>query len=541
MATPALLALISQVDEASAAPGPAPWLARGRSQASSSGTFTGVITYGSPDIDPHSSYITVGSAICLGVYEMLIQFKGGSTSEFAPMLAQSWEANADNTLFTFKIAPSATFHDGSPCDAAAVKASFIRFRRLQLGPYLVLARFVDNPEDQIVVADPTTVQFKMTKPQPIFLSAMASSYGPYIVSPSAVEKHKTADDPWAHQWLLANAVGTGPYQLTENDINTQTVMKKFDAYHGGWSGNHFDTVVLRVVPENTTRRQLVEQGQADMAINNVTPEDKEAMKSESGLTVIEYPTTRVDWNILNVARLSVQARQGLCFAYPYDDIINGVLKGLIKRTGPIASTVVGYDPDVFVYPTDLQKAKTLMIAGGLKEGSTIDMMIASEEEIDKSAAQLFQANLAQIGFTLSINQVDSATLNTIILGDQPAAEKPMILGSWAWFPDYNDPWNQLAPNFLKSAIGNGGGNAGAWSNDRFETLMTQAEAYTDLTQLTSLMKQGQDILVQQDPAAIFLGERQYFSVFRKEIQGYVPNPLYLDSFNFYEMSRAAAT
>jgi peptide/nickel transport system substrate-binding protein len=138
------------------------------------GTFTAIIEDGSPDIDPHSTYVTIGSVFCLACYEMLIQYKGESTSEFAPMLAESWEVSPDNATYTFKIPANATFHDGTICDATAVKSSFVRFRRLELGPYLVIARFCDNPEEQIEVVDATTVRFNLGTPQPLFLAAMAS-------------------------------------------------------------------------------------------------------------------------------------------------------------------------------------------------------------------------------------------------------------------------------------------------------------------------------------------------------------------------------
>jgi peptide/nickel transport system substrate-binding protein len=471
---------------------------------------------------------------------MLIQYKGDSTSEFAPMLAESWEASADNSTFTFKIPANAVFHDGTACDANAVKTSFIRFRRMELGPYLVLARFCDNPEEQIEVVDATTIRFNLGTPQPLFLPAMASSYGPYVVSPTAVDQNKTDDDPYAHQWFLANAVGTGPYKLVENLIKEQIVFEKFPDYHGGWDGNHFDSVVLRPVPENATRRQLVEQGEVDAATNNLTPEDFDALQSVATVTELTYPTTRVDWAILNAVTLTKEARQGLCYAFPYQEVLEGAYRGRLVRTGPIPTTVKGYDPNVFLYQTDLAKAKDLLTAGGINEGDSIEYMIVAESEIDKTIAQLFQANLSQIGINLDISQVDTSTLNDLIFGDSGGDERPAIIGSWAWWPDYNDPWNQLAPNFLEESTGGAGSNSGYWVNARFEEIMAAARNYTDENQLNEWMKEAQNILTEQDPAAIFFGERQYTTVLQSNIQGFVPNPLYLDAYNFYQMSRAAS-
>jgi peptide/nickel transport system substrate-binding protein len=538
ISTPLLTALVSFVPGASASPSSTHKSWRTGADFVDSGTLTVVLGSGTNDIDPHSTYTTIGSAVCLAAYEMLIRYKDHTTDSFEPALAQTWEANEDNSVVTFTIAPNVQFHDGTVCDAEAVKQSMIRFRRMELGPYIVLQRFVDDPENQIEVVDDTTIRFNLGRPQPLFLAAMASSYGPYIVSPAAWQENATDEDEWAHEFLSFEAVGTGPYRLVENTVNERIVFERFEDFHGGWEGNHFSEVVMRVVPENATRRQLIEQGEADTLTYNLAPEDVEALKSVEDVTVSTYPTTRVNWAILNVPRLkTIEARQGLCYAFPYDEVVTGAYKGLITRSGPIPSTVNGHDPNVFLYPTDLQKAKELLLAGGFAEGDTIDMQIPSEFEEDKTIAQLFQASLAEIGFNLEIVQVDNATHNDIIFGDSPAEDKAMILGGWAWWPDYNDPHNHLAPNFLESATGGGGSNAGGWVNERFEEIMAEAETFEDQEQLVQLMAEAQNILTEQDPPAIFYGEAIYHTISRNDIKGFVANPLYLESYLFYDMYR----
>lgn len=52
------------------------------------------------------------------------------------------------------------------------------------------------------------------------------------------------------------------------------------------------------------------------------------------------------------------------------------------------------------------------------------------------------------------------------------------------------------------------------------------------------MIEAQNILTEQDPPAIYYGERQYTTVLGPDIKGFVANPLYLDAYNFYQMSRA---
>jgi peptide/nickel transport system substrate-binding protein len=535
LATPAIVALMATAPEAAAAPGPAGSLGRRLNQDGD--TCTVIILGGTEDVDPHSTYSTIGSAICYGVYDMLIRYKGDSTSEYEPMLAESWEASPDNTAFTFKIKPNVQFHDGTPCDATAVRASFTRFFELGLGPSdNVLKRFIDS-SDAIEAVDAATVRFTTPRAEPLFLAAMASSYGPYVVSPAAVEQNKTDDDQWAHNWFVANAVGTGPYRLVENSVTERVVLERFDNYHGGWDGSHFDRIVFRIVEDNAVRRQLMEQGEGDALTQDLTPDDVESLKSVPAVQVLTYPSTRVNWIMMNAVRMKTpDVRKGFSYAFPYDEVLNGVYRGLLTRSGPIPDTVTGSDPAVFLYQTDLDKAKQLVLSGGFQEGDSFDYVVYAGDEVSKTTAQLFQANLQQMGFQLEITELDSAAVDEVVFGDQDVAEKPMFI-DWAWWPDFNDPWNQLSPNFLKSSIGSAGSNGGGWVNDRFEELMAQAET-ADPNQLAVLMKEAQSILTEQDPPVIYVGQGVYYTILGKDIQGFVPNPLYLAAYPFWNMSRA---
>ena len=69
--------------------------------------------------------------------------------------------------------------------------------------------------------------------------------------------------------------------------------------------------------------------------------------------------------------------------------------------------------------------------------------------------------------------------------------------------------------------------------------MAEAESYTDEARLAELMTEAQNILTELDPPAIYYGQPVRYTILRSDIQGFVPNPLYLDAFPFYRMSRAA--
>ena len=539
MSTAAITSLMAMAPEVGATPAPVGVHKLARQQGTTTGTFTMLRDGGAPDLDPHYQYNNANAAILLATTEMLIQYKGESTFDYDPMLAESWEASADNKTFSFKIYPNVTFHDGDPCTSAEVKASFDRLLMMNSAVANVVNRFVSDPA-MLEVVDDLTVRFNLDKPQPLFLAALAASYGPFIINPKYVEENKTDDDPYAHEYYLQGSVGTGPYKLVENNVNEQVVMEKYDGYHGGWDGPHFDRLVVRIVPEMGTRRQLIENGEADATVQNLTPEDYDSLKSNPDVQVVSKPSTAVWWTIMNAPRLkTVEARQGFSYAFPYDEVQNGVYKGLLIRTGPIATTVRGYDPDVFTYKTDLVKAKELILAGGHAEGDSFEYVAAAGEAIEQSVAELFQANLAEMGFDLKITAIDGAAYSDLVYGSSPAEERPHFMGGWGWWPDYNDAWNQLIPNFAKSSSAGGGSNAGYYVNDRLEEILTATANYTDEDEYNTLMKEAQQILTEGDPPVMYYGELLWNTVLRADITGFVFNPLYLSAYPFYKMSRTS--
>ncbi len=70
----------------------------------------------------------------------------------APGIAESYSVNEDSTVYTFKIPDGILFHDGTPCDAEAIKWNYDR----QVGenatpemPYAQIARVLDTNESVV--------------------------------------------------------------------------------------------------------------------------------------------------------------------------------------------------------------------------------------------------------------------------------------------------------------------------------------------------------------------------------------------------------
>ncbi|MDQ3548671.1 MAG: ABC transporter substrate-binding protein [Chloroflexota bacterium] len=512
--------------------------ASGSGTAINGGTLTIIQTGSIPDFDPHSAYDSDASALFFGTYEMLVRLRGSDTFEYEPMLAESWEANADQTEWSFSIPAGVTFHDGTPCDAAAVVASFQRFHNLGLGPVGVLTRFVETPED-ITAPDSTTITFKLSYGTDIFLAAMASQYGPLVISPAAIEANATGEDEFAHEWLRENMVGTGPYKLAENVLGDHITLERFEEYHGGWDGNHFDTIVFRNVEESQTRRQLVESGDADALTQSLTADDVTAMQEEGTTNVLVYDSTNADWIGFNPVRLADPAvRQAFCWAFPYEDVRTGVYEQLIEASsGPCTPTTLGYPKDGFIYTTDLDKAQQLLDDAGFDSDQTLEFWITSGDQDQQAIAQLYQANLQELGVTVEIVSKEEGALTDFFYGEAPAEERPHFMTN-GWWPDYNDAWNEIHPNFhSQSGQTAAGGNQHVYSNADVDRLLDESSMMSAGPEYDETIAEINRILVEEDPAAAFMGSVKWYTVLHPTIKGFVSNPIYINTYNVYDMYR----
>ena len=105
-------------------------------------------------LDVSRSYCDTCQIFNTAVYETLITVDPADPNKILPRLATSWEGNADNTVFTFKLDPTATFADGSPVEAKDVKFSWERLANIKgSASYLMSGlKSLDAPDAGTVVA-----------------------------------------------------------------------------------------------------------------------------------------------------------------------------------------------------------------------------------------------------------------------------------------------------------------------------------------------------------------------------------------------------
>jgi peptide/nickel transport system substrate-binding protein len=490
------------------------------------------------DLDPHSAYDPGSDVALQGPFEGLLRLKAGMTDAYVPLLAESWAANPDQSVWTFQLRDGVTFHDGTPFDAEAARLSFERLLRLGLAPAQVLGRFLTDPI-QITAPDSHTLVFDLGRPQPLFEAALASPHGTAIVNVASLREHEVEGD-WGHAWAQANSqgLGTGPYQAVAFDFESGVHLQRYDRYWRGWEGEHFDQIIIRTVVETETRRELVETGDADIAATLPLGSIQE-LERHPDLVVDRRYNLAVQYLAMTVAGPleSPRARQALCWAFPYDEVIAGVYEGYAKRArGPVAELCRGFAPDTFIYQTDLERARTLLREAGVMDGTVLTLFLPAGNQDSASIVELFQANLAQVGITLDIQVIEFATYVGIAYGDVPADERPHLFPVFSQ-PDYNDGWNQLWPMVSCEAWQTG--NVGHYCNPRVDTLLKQAKSAGDAASYQAALSEIQQIVTRDDPAAIYVAQAQWLTALRRDISGFAPDLVVGEIIDFYALSQSA--
>lgn len=487
-------------------------------------------------IDPPGFPSASGSMIQRSVYETLLTLKPGPEKAFEYRLAESYDVNEDNSVWTFHLRHGVKFHDGTPFNAQVVKDNYTRMVQIELGLSGVLGRFLTDPENQMKVVDDYTIQFSFDQPQPFFADALAVTYGAWIVSPELFSEAHWVNEDWGHEWLDTHAVGTGPYELTEFKPEEQIVLTRNEDYWQGWEGKHFDKIVVKIIEDISANRQLLEKGDIDLAVK-VTPEDWEALQKNP--LVVAHNDFGIKYTLVFMGcygpLASPEARQAMSYAFDYAGYVDGLRRGQVKRLyGPFTSSQFGYDPNIFKYETNLDKAKQLLEKAGVAPGTELVWLTA--EAYAPDADLLMQAQLEKLGLKLRIEKQDSAAQFTTLFSDSPA-EGRFSFGDMGWWPDYDDPWNAAQALWHSENWGSKGANASYYANAKADELLNKMRTAVTKEEIESLAKEFQNVLTEQDPPALWLSEDPDQTVLRSDVKGYEFIPLYTESYPFYSMYR----
>jgi peptide/nickel transport system substrate-binding protein len=485
--------------------------------------FVGLVRNHPERLDPHVGNDNPFWKFMIGVYEPLVGLVPGSM-ELTPALAESWQVSDDGTEYTFKLREGVKFHDGTILDAEDVKVSLDRIKEIGLGYAWAL-----EGVDQIEVVDPMTVKLDLAEPSATFIDAMPLFL---IVSADAINEHEV-DGDLGQAWLAENVAGTGPYMLDSWTLGEQIELTKFEDYWAGWEGDHVDRVVTRLVEEPGTQTLIVEAGDAHWG-DSISLEDAGAMEEDpSSFKVLRNPSPNLLWFVLNTDMPpldDVKVRQAIRYAFDYESVVNDILNGHARiPKGYLLPEFREHDPSIPEEHQDMAKAKELMAEAGYPDGGfSFELLFFPSVEHERRAAELFQANLAELGIDVELTgELWAATV-------EKATNPDIRPGSILWFanPETSSPDSGLWKTFHC--------DSGHWSNYGYcnaevDRLLEEAATELDEAKRTDLYRQVQQVL-QEDSPAVNAYIEETFKVFSSDVEGYTYLPMHPDVVDYYLIS-----
>jgi peptide/nickel transport system substrate-binding protein len=406
------------------------------------GTWTLVLAQEPDTLDAHKTGAYVAGVVLRYIGDTLVS--KSMENVLSPGLAESYEVSDDGLAWTFSLQEGILFHDGAPCDAAAVKACYDR----ALDPATVSAVTIGQlgPVDTITVVDPLTVDIKHTEVFAIFLDNMAHPDCSIINAEAAA----AAGDQFGR-----NPVCTGPWKFVEWQASNQIVVERFEDYNWGPSFAHegpayIESLVFRFLPEAQTLVTAFETSEVDQI--EIPQPDIQRLKDTGEYETIEFfrpGATFIEFNVTKPPFDDLHVRKALNYAIEREPLLETGLEGYGELLyGPLPESIWGYWPGIvdYAYKHDPDKATEEFALAGweldgdslMKDGEQFAFTIVhSGNEPANKASLVLQSQLKEFGINMEIQTFEFTTL----LADLKAGNYQVSIIGYAYAsPDIVQLW-----------------------------------------------------------------------------------------------------
>src|SRR6266478_4833013 len=279
--------------------------------------------------------------------------------KMGPSLAESWRESPDGKTYEFRLRAGLRFHNGDPVTAEDVRFSFERYKGAG-------AKILQERVRQVEVVSPLVVRFQLKEPWPDFMTF----YGTTATAAGIVVPKKylteVGDDAFKK-----HPVGAGPYRFVSHKPGVEVVL---EAYPGYWRKvPQVKRVIMKSVPEGTTRVAMLKNGEADIAFA-LDGEDALNVKRDSRLQLVPSKHASIYW--IEFADQwdpkspwhDKRVRLAVNYALNRQAINEVSCLGFCPPAGVIVPRVMEFALQTQPLPYDPQKAKQLLAEAGFPNG-----------------------------------------------------------------------------------------------------------------------------------------------------------------------------
>lgn len=294
-------------------------------------------------LDPHQSSTDSAALFARPVLDSLVTTDGHGVPR--PWLAESWTVSPDRRSYTFTLRRDVRFSDGTPFDAAAVRANLDHVADPATKSQLALGFL--GPYSGTTVLGPYTVRIDLRAPYAPLLSALSTTYLG-MESPASLRRGQDR--------LCGGLVGSGPFVMGRYVLQQGAEYRRNPAYAwapataGRQGPARLRRLVLRVVPEDSVRLGGLQSGQFDV-ISSVPPVAVRRVRADPRLAVLVRQSAGGNYDYFpNTSRgpfADVRVRRAFRDGIDFRTIVDRLYFGVFQpAAGPLSPSTVGYEPAV---------------------------------------------------------------------------------------------------------------------------------------------------------------------------------------------------
>jgi ABC-type transport system substrate-binding protein len=503
---------------------------------------SGTITYGQSTavltLDPaHGAFTGYpgGYEAALVLFDRLLDFD--AEMKIVPQLAESFTMADDLMSCEIKLRSGVTFHDGTPCNAEAIKFNIERMMDKEIN---TTNRPLWDPIAGAEIVDESTIVIRTSAPFAQLPNTLAHGSGA-MVSPAAIEKHGEAG-------FAQNPVGAGPYMLDTFNAGQELTLKAFDGYWGGRPGA--SSIVFRFIAEPATRINALATGAVDI-IDAVPVHLVQQLESNPDVQVVSKPGLRpigLAFNLTRPVLSDVRVRKAMNLAVPVATIAEKVFFGFAKAPdSPLAFDTIGHK-SVGETMFDQEKAKALLSEAGYapgadgimeKDGSKLSLTFFAPDGLfpgDIAVAEIVAASLKEIGVDAAITKIEKGAYWDHLRQDRANLQWDMAM--FGFNPSNASGTYHLASLFRSNADDETKPdvwNIGRYRNEQVDALLATADSAPEESARMEALGEAQ-ALVWEDAPYLWLQINENVSAHRAPVSGVAVMPIVFT--NLREASKA---
>jgi oligopeptide transport system substrate-binding protein len=517
-------------------------------------------------LDPHVSSGQPEARLYLALYEGLMEYEP-KTAQPIPAIAESWEANGDNSEFTFHLRKNARFSNGDPikaqdfiyslrralAPALASRTAYMAYPIRYAQAYNELGLFVRDkktgefemepnstlrktlkPEDKapagkelvpvtaedvgVQALDDYTLKYTLVQSAPYFVGLMAYHFF-RVVHRATIERY--GDLGWTDP---KNIVTSGAFKLKEWVPYDKIVVVRDPMY---WDAAAVKLDEIRFYPleDQNSMMNLYKAGSVDAIYNHTVPtawlESIVPMKDFMGAP--EMANTYVQINTLHPPMDDPRVRRAFGLAIDRNNLAH-----FMVTAKPISSFVPegifpGY-PRVTGFDFDPERAKSLLAEAGYKDSAgkfdpsrfpmkDVEYTYNTSEK-NKQIAEFLQAQWKQnLGLTVPLKNME---WKTFLEYRAKLEYRGLIRG--AWVGDYLDPFTFL--NIFSTPTGD---NGTGWWEQTYLDILNDANRTTDPAKRFEKLTKAENMLLESGAIiSLFAPSTDWMK--KPYVKGMYPNP-----------------